>query len=202
MVADVCLWVLTVVSLKKSKLQRLQQGAYGYRYKCTNNLNMKLSGRKERGSPQRRFMDVLKEDLQMCFLWAIHVLYLSIVLLSILWGCNLVALYSGHSAELKGWWTVFGPCAPAGGCIIVAAVITVHRMNEKKNIYIYHHVTKYWKQQELLMQTQITVTSTCIIRPCIKDLLKQNYQKKKIKKKKVVIWWFRKWNHNFISTHP
>lgn len=42
-----------------------------------------------------------------------------------------------------------------------------------------HHMTKYWKQQELLMQTQITVTSTCIIRPCIKDLLKQNYQKKK-----------------------
>lgn len=92
MVADVCLWVLTVVSLKKSKLQRLQQGAYGYRYKCTNNLNMKLPGRKGRGSPQRRFMDVLKEDMQMCFLWAIHVLYLSIALLSILWGCNLVAL--------------------------------------------------------------------------------------------------------------
>lgn len=67
---------------------------------------------------------------------------------------------------------------------------------------MYHHVTKYWKQQELLMQTQITVTSTCIIRPCIKDLLKQNYQQKTIFKKNVVIWWFRKWNHNFISTHP
>lgn len=48
-------------------------------------------------------------------------------------------------------------------------------------------MTKYWKQQELLMQTQITVTSTCIIRPCIKDLSKQNYQKKTIKKKKMLL---------------